>query len=337
MFEIKVGPKLKKAREIVAVILVLWCLFFAIKVPTYFDKYVPQVQSLSITLGLVLLLHFLSPKRGATAIKLYDIIPLLLSLPAIIFGSFFYNTLVESEAYGFLDTQGTILLLLLAVGNIFATYRRIGLVVTILIAAFVLIARYQNYLPGMLNGPGYSWDRLAFNFYMTSHGIFGIPFRIACSVLIGFVIFGELFQQTGGGRWFISLGNLLVGPYRGGTAKASVVASSFFAMISGSPSANAATIGVITIPTMKAAGYSPALAGGIEAVASTGGQITPPVMGAIAFVMAEWLGMPYYSIALAAFIPAFFYYLVAFLTIHFEAVRNDRPLITAPRFRLLKK
>ena len=176
----------------------------------------------------------------------------------------------------------------------------------------MLLTVYQNYLPGMLYGRGYDFDRLLYSAYIGESGIFGLPLNVATSIIIVFVMFGALMEVSGAGKWFLRLALAVTGWSRGGPAKAAVVSSALFGSISGSPSANVATTGVFTIPLMKQIGYRPAFAGAVEAVASTGGQILPPVMGAIAFVMAEWIRKPYSEIALAAFVPALLYFTVVF-------------------------
>jgi TRAP transporter 4TM/12TM fusion protein len=194
-----------------------------------------------------------------------------------------------------------------------------------------LIVHFQPYLPGLLHGKGYSWARLGFSFYVGTEGVFGIPFAIASTILIMFIVFGSLFQASGGGRWFLDLAACLMGSVRGGIAKSAVLASFFFGMISGSPAANTATTGSITIPMMKKTGYSPDLAGAAEATASTGGQIMPPIMGSIAFIMAEWLGLAYYQVVLAAAIPATLYFVMVFAAIHFEALKSKRKPVSVGR------
>ena len=135
-----------------------------------------------------------------------------------------------------------------------------------------------------------------------------------------------MFQAAGGGKWFLDLSGWMLGSAPGGIAKVAVIASGFFGMLSGSPSANTASTGAITIPIMIRTGYKPALAGAIESVASTGGQFMPPVMGAIIFILAEWLNIPYGSVAVMAALPAVLYYVIVFSTIHFDALKYNRPV-----------
>ena len=155
----------------------------------------------------------------------------------------------------------------------------------------------------------------------TTEGLFGIPLGVAASYVILFIIFGAFLEKSGAGQFFMNLANGLAGGQRGGPGKVSVVSSSLFGTISGSAVANVMVDGWLTIPMMKRTGFKPEAAAAIEAMASTGRPITPPVMGAASFVMAEFLGVPYWQIMVAAAIPAIFYYGALFAAIHFNASR----------------
>ena len=235
---------------------------------------------------------------------------------------FFYQSVVDYSMFGFLDTKGLVLALLICLPLVEAVRRTTGVTLPILVGILVLATIFQNVLPGILYGRGYEVDRLLYAAYVGESGIFGLPLRVAANIIIVFVVFGALMEQSGAGRWFLRLALAATGRSYGGPAKAAVVASALFGSISGSPSANVATIGVFTIPLMKEIGYKPAFAGAVEAVASTGGQILPPVMGAIAFVMAEWIRVPYTTIAMAAAVPAALYFVIVFISVHLQARRS---------------
>jgi TRAP transporter 4TM/12TM fusion protein len=235
---------------------------------------------------------------------------------------FFYQSVLDYSMFGFLDTKGLVLALLVCLPLVEAVRRTTGVTLPILVGVLVLATIFQNVLPGILYGRGYEVDRLLYAAYVGESGIFGLPLRVAANIIIIFVVFGALMEQSGAGRWFLRLALAATGRSYGGPAKAAVVASALFGSISGSPSANVATIGVFTIPLMKEVGYRPAFAGAVEAVASTGGQILPPVMGAIAFVMAEWIRVPYSTIAMAAAVPAALYFIVVFVSVHLQARRS---------------
>ena len=234
----------------------------------------------------------------------------------------FHQKVIDYSMYGFLDTRGLVLALLLCLPLIEAVRRATGPTLPVLVTLLVLGTVFQNVLPGVLYGRGYAPDRLLYSAYVGESGIFGLPLNVAANIIIAFVVFGALMEASGAGKWFLQLALSLTGSSRGGPAKAAVVSSALFGSISGSPSANVATTGVFTIPLMKQIGYRPAFAGAVEAVASTGGQILPPVMGAIAFVMAEWIRVPYAQIALAAFVPAALYFLIVFVSVHLQAHRD---------------
>ena len=166
--------------------------------------------------------------------------------------------------------------------------------------------------------PGYLIDVL----YLTSDGIFGIPLAVSATYLFLFILFGALAEKMGTGQFFIDLAMASAGRTAGGAAKVASISSAFFGSISGSAVANIMTTGAFTIPMMKRTGYRPAFAGSVEAVASTGGQIMPPVMGAAAFVMAEFMGVPYLTVVTIALIPALLFFVSVFCAIHFEARRQ---------------
>ena len=247
----------------------------------------------------------------------------------------FYQDVLDYSMFGFLDTKGSILALLICLPLIEAVRRTTGIILPILVTLLVLGTVFQNVLPGILYGRGYAPDRLLYSAYVGESGIFGLPLNVATSIVIIFVFFGAVMEASGAGRWFLRLALAITGWSRGGPAKAAVVSSALFGSISGSPSANVATTGVFTIPLMKQIGYRPAFAGAVEAVASTGGQILPPVMGAIAFVMAEWIQVPYSQVAIAAFTPAVLYFLIVFVSVHLQAYRDGvEPLPRADLPRL---
>ena len=158
--------------------------------------------------------------------------------------------------------------------------------------------------------------------YMTLDGILGIPISVCATYIVLFIIFGAFVEKTGTGQLFMDFGMALAGAKPGGPAKVAVITSGMFGTISGSAVSNVMTTGVFTIPLMKRIGYRPAFAGAVEAVASTGGQIMPPIMGAAAFVMAEYLGVSYLTVAAYAVLPAMLYYLAVYAAVHFEAKRT---------------
>jgi TRAP transporter 4TM/12TM fusion protein len=235
---------------------------------------------------------------------------------------FFHESILDYGEYGYLDTKGIILASMLVLPVLEAVRRTTGWALPIIITIMVLITIFQKFLPGLLYGRGYPLDRLLYSTYVGNAGIFGLPLGIAANIVIVYLIFGALMDRAGASRWFMDMALALTGWSRGGPAKAAVLASAMFGSISGSPSGNSATTGVFTIPMMKKIGYTPAFAAAVEAVASTGGMILPPVMGAIAFLMAEWLEIPYSSIVVAAAVPAMLYFLIIFVSVHLQAHKD---------------
>jgi TRAP transporter 4TM/12TM fusion protein len=199
--------------------------------------------------------------------------------------------------------------------------RTAGTGITALVAAFVLYGLFGDALPGPLAARSVAPDRLATQLAFDTNALVGGPLQVAATVVVVFVLFGAVLNRVGGGAFFTDLALALMGRFRGGSAKISIVASALFGSISGSAVGNVMTTGVVTVPMMKRGGYRPETAGAIEAVASTGGQLMPPVMGAAAFLMAEFLRVPYAEVMLAALLPSILYYLALFLQADLEAAR----------------
>jgi TRAP transporter 4TM/12TM fusion protein len=219
-----------------------------------------------------------------------------------------------------------------------ATRRTLGMALPVLALCFIAYGLTGPWLPGMLRHKGLTYEILIDQTFFTTEGLFGIPLGVAASYVILFIIFGAFLEKSGAGQFFMNLANAVAGGQRGGPGKVAVVSSSLFGTISGSAVANVMVDGWLTIPMMKRTGFKPEAAAAVEAVASTGGQIMPPVMGAASFVMAEFLGVPYSHIMIAAAIPAIFYYGALFAAIHFNASRNGLrgiPKAELPSLRLV--
>ncbi len=216
-----------------------------------------------------------------------------------------------------------------------ATRRVIGLVLPIIILAFMGFALFGPYMPfNILKHPGVDWSQLINNAYFPAEGIFGVPLWVASTIVFHFVLFGTVAQKMGLGKLFVDVSTVIAGRFMGGPAKVSVVSSALMGTISGSSVANVVSTGALTIPNMKRLGYPGYFAGAVEAAASAGGQITPPIMGAAAFIMAEFLQIPYSQIVIAAAAPAFMHYLGVFTIVHFEAKRlglQGEPAENIPR------
>ncbi|SFP40676.1 TRAP transporter permease [Tranquillimonas alkanivorans] len=202
-----------------------------------------------------------------------------------------------------------------------ALRRATGWALVIIIAAFILYALFGDLIPGRLQGRPQNWQLLSGYMAFDSNGILGLPISVAATVVVAFIFFGTLLGITGGSRFFTDAAMLAMGRFRGGAMKIAVLASGLFGSISGSAVANVVGTGVVTIPMIKRDGYPGHKAGAIEAVASTGGQLMPPVMGAAAFLMAEFLSVPYSSVVMAALLPAVLYYVALFIQADLEAAK----------------
>lgn len=200
-----------------------------------------------------------------------------------------------------------------------ACRRSVGWQLLALGLIFLLYAFFGRYAPGVFSHRGYTIQRIIYQMYLTSQGIFGIPIEVSSTFLIIFVILAATLERSGLGKLFNDLALGLGGRMVGGPAKVAVVASALIGTISGSAASNVATTGAFTIPLMKRVGYKPHFAGAVEAAASTGGQIMPPIMGSAAFIMAEFLGMRYIDIAAAAIIPSLLYFASVFFQIDLRA------------------
>jgi len=199
--------------------------------------------------------------------------------------------------------------------------RTLGWVLPLIICVFMSYALFGPFFPGLLQHPGVKFNTFVSSMYFPQEGIFGVTLWVVSTIVFHFVLFGVIAQRTGLGQLFIDNATILAGRYTGGPAKVSVVSSAFFGTISGSSVANTVSTGALTIPNMKRLGYPGHFAGGVEAASSAGGQITPPIMGAAAFIMAEFLEVPYTTIVIAAIFPALLHYVGVFAVVHLMARR----------------
>jgi TRAP transporter 4TM/12TM fusion protein len=259
---------------------------------------------------------------GMDRIPWSDLLLALLSLASLSYLFIYYDYITTR-----FPTAHPLTTLDIAIGTVVvilvleATRRTLGAALPVLALGFIGYGLAGPWLPGPLRHKGLSFEILIDQTFYTTEGLFGIPLGVAASYVILFIIFGAFLEKSGAGQFFMNFANAIAGAQRGGPGKVSVVSSSLFGTISGSAVANVMVDGWLTIPMMKRTGFKPEAAAAVEAVASTGGQIMPPVMGAASFVMAEFLGVPYSQIMIAAAIPAVFYYGALFAAIHFNASR----------------
>ncbi len=218
--------------------------------------------------------------------------------------------------------------------------RSMGWPLPIMAIIAIVYALFGPYFPGLLAHGGFPIEEIAPFQYLRTDGIFGVPLGVSASFIFLFVLFGAFLSSSGAGQFFIDLAVALTGRSQGGPGKAAVVASALMGTVSGSSCANAVTTGAFTIPLMKQAGYRSEFAGAIVAAASTGGQVMPPVMGAAAFIMAQFLGISYWEIVVAAAIPATLYFISIMAMVHFRSGRRRMEKLDAdklPRAKVILK
>ncbi len=257
---------------------------------------------------------------GYDAVPWYDVVLAVLGFITIIYVFVFYRDLVNRVGAPLpLDVwMGTIATILVLA----AARRAFGLALPIVTIVFLIYPFVGQYLPHLIGHRGYRVVRVVNELYLTNSGIFGIPIGVSSTFVFAFVLFGSFFQASGAATYVVRVAFAILGRFRGGPAKASVLASGFMGSISGSSVANTVVTGSITIPTMKNTGFSPEAAGAVETAASTNGQFLPPIMGAAAFIMAEFTGIPYWQIAAAAVLPAVISYAGLLGMVHLQAAKT---------------
>jgi TRAP transporter 4TM/12TM fusion protein len=288
---------------------------------------------LTFAISLCFLFYPFSKKSKRKSIHFLDFVLAVVAGASIIYVTLFYEDLVKRIGDPTsLDLAMGVAAILLVLE---ASRRAVGWPLVIITGLFVIYGLFGPYFPGILAHRGYSFRRIVDHLYLTSEGIFGIPLWVSSTFVYAFVLFGAIFERTGAGEFLMKLAMSLVGHTRGGPAKVSVVASAFMGTISGSGVANTATIGTLTIPLMKKVGFKPELAGGIDTAAGGNGQLMPPVMGAAAFVMAEFLGIPYLDVCVAAALPAVIDQLALLGAVHLLATKygfKGVPRAQLPKF-----
>lgn len=310
-------------------------------------KLFPALQQRSIHLGLAFALIFLvfpiikkrKDKEQSHLVKVSsNIINVLLALIALYVGYYIMTRYMTLPMELLSPSTSTIVIgVIVIILTLEATRRALGWALPIIAIIAIIYAFVGQNLPMMIQHSGYSFDEIVTQVGLSGEGIFGIPLGVSATYVVLFVIFGSVLERSGGGSLFMDLAMGLVGRFRGGAAKISVISSSLFASISGSQVANVVTTGVLTIPLMKRGGYNSTYAGATESVASTGGILLPPVMGAVAFLMADFLQVSYAEVALAAAIPAILYYISIFITVDLKAGKEGlKPVVEEEKVDLRK-
>ena len=296
--------------------------------------FVPE-QYYAFIMGFCLAVVFLSVRINRSEdgrVPWYDVLLCLVSL-----GLLFYvgSNFLYLKEFGWAESTdlaigiGAVLMVLILEG----LRRSAGYIMLLIALVFIVYAPLGHLIPEPLVGSKTELWKLAVNMGFNPNALFGIPLQVGTTIVVMFILFGQVLFQAGGGQFFTDLAMATVGRRRGGAAKISVVASALFGTISGTAVSNVVTTGIMTIPLMRKAGYSPTHAGAIEAIASTGGQFMPPIMGAAAFLMAEMLEVPYAEIVIAAIIPSLLYYFAVFIQVDLIAAKDDIKFIdeTLPR------
>ncbi|EFC92221.1 TRAP transporter, 4TM/12TM fusion protein [Dethiosulfovibrio peptidovorans DSM 11002] len=274
---------------------------------------------LAFVMSLVFLLYPARQSSPKDKIPLMDFALAAVAAYSALYLMINFNELVNRAG---LPTQMDIVMGFICILLLLEATRRVSSPILPCIAIFFLIyCFYGRAFPELFQHRGFSIKRIINHMYLGTEGVFGIPLGVSATFVFMFILFGSVLEQTGLGKFIIDLAMALAGHSTGGPAKVAVLSSGLMGSISGSSVANVCTTGMFTIPLMKSVGYQSHFAGAVEAVASTGGQIMPPVMGAAAFIMAQFLGIPYIHVALAAIVPALLYYFAVMIQVHLEANR----------------
>ncbi len=283
------------------------------------DAMLQRAIHLAFALCLIYLLYPARVSWPRDKIHPIDVVFAILGAAAPLYIVVFYKQLVMRA--GLVTTTDYIVGIIAILLILEAVRRVVGIPMVCVAILFLVYALYGRQLPGFLAHRGADLPTLVQHLFYTTEGIFGIPLGVSSTFIFLFILFGAFLEKTGLGQLFIDLSNAVAGWAAGGPAKVAVIASALEGTVSGSSVANTAGSGSFTIPMMKKLGYEPEFAGAVEATASTGGQLMPPIMGAAAFLMAEFIGLPYFRIVTAAIIPSLLYYFGVWTQVHFEAKR----------------
>jgi len=299
-------------------------IFFILDVPLYVAKIsLFNQQFLSIFWALITALLFItypvSKKMPKNNPQWFDLILALLTMIVGLYAAIFYPKILLGM--GLVKPIEIVFGIITTILVLESIRRTAGMPIVYIILVFILYAKYGYLIPGTLGTGRINWPRLFQQLYVGADFMLGIPLKVICEIVFAFILFGSIYLKVGAGDMIMDLSYALMGHVRGGPAKVAVVASSLFGTISGSAVANVSAVGTLTIPLMKKIGYPAYYAGAVEATGSTGGQIMPPVMGAAAFVMAEFLGIPYFQVVIVAIIPAILYYSALFVQIDLQAIK----------------
>lgn len=299
---------------VIMTIFSLYCLYM-----TLFSTALPEVR-LTLFVGCIIILGFLTypAKKGhvkVNSLPWYDIVLMLVGSACFFYFAFNAFTLIQlatriQPIHVIIGVIGILVLIELC-------RRCVGIPILCVVGALLIYTFYNqlSYNPNFFN----ALKNVVYKLFYTTSGVIGTPINVCFTYIVLFIIFGAFLERTGIASFFIDFANRVAGWSSGGPAKVAVISSALCGMVSGSSVGNTVTTGSVTIPMMKKTGYKPEFAGAVEAAASTGGQIMPPIMGAAAFLMAEYMDLPYAEVAVKAILPAVLYFSGIFIAVHLEA------------------
>mgnify|MGYP004454353251 CR=1 FL=1 len=327
-----------RPKTIVSVMLAIFSLYCIGM--TLFSTFLPETK-LAMFVGFVIIVGYILYPASKKHVRVnhmpwYDVVIMLVGAACFFYFAFNATDVIRlatriQPIHVALGVVGILVLMELC-------RRCVGIPILVVVGCLIIYAFYNQFAFG---ADAYKALRnVIYKLFYTTSGVIGTPVNVCYTYIVLFIIFGAFLERTGIAAFFISLANRLAGWSSGGAAKVSVIASALCGMVSGSSVGNTVTTGSVTIPMMKKTGYKPEFAGAVEAASSTGGQIMPPIMGAAAFLMAEYMGVPYIQVATMAIIPALLYFTGIFITVHLEAKKLDLkgiPRDQLPRISYLVK
>ncbi len=279
---------------------------------TLFGTMMPE-EKLNVFLGLILVIGYLNYPVSKKHVRpnyipWYDIVILVVGAIPFFYCALHAHPIIKLAARVTRDPKMVVIAIVAILAYMELCRRCVGLPILCVVGALLIYA-FSNVRFG----------KVIYDLFYTTTGIMGTPINVCAKYIVVFIIFGAFLERTGISAFFINLANSIAGASAGGPAKVAVISSALCGMVSGSSVGNTVTTGSVTIPMMKRTGYQPEFAGAVEAAASTGGQIMPPIMGAAAFLMAEYMGIPYGQVALKAILPAVLYFTGIYIAVHLEA------------------
>lgn len=293
---------------------------------------------LSMYVAMVFLTFGITKKVFGSKIPWYDYLCAVLAWLPTLYLFLDYERLTTRFPYvSALTNLDWIMGILAIILTVEACRRSLGPALPIIWLFFTLHALFGPYFPSLFRQSAIIPRRLMDHLFLTTQGLYGTVTGISATLVLMFVLLGAILEAAKGGQLFMDIASASMGKSRGGPAKAAIIASGLFGSISGSHVANVYATGTFTIPLMKKIGFKPVFAGAVEAVASTSGQLVPPIMGTAAFLMADFLKIPYITVAKAAILPAVLYLFAAFMMVHFEALKNSLPSMSEELVKQAKK